>query len=244
MTTTIDNEHKTFNVPNLRFPEFEGEWKRIKVSDLLEFYSTNSLSWDKLEYGTNNIQNLHYGLIHVGLPTMVDLAKEKLPNIIVGNEPKNFEVCKEGDIVFCPDMTFIATENPILYEKAIPVSEILEEKFTDEKTSDSSEKTEVLDFVEKSESSALSEEEKSSGKPEKFLDGGESSSAEDKKSFENASDNYLNDGQKNIEKIYDSPEENAVDMHENFNKSNDGGIDDKTRSSEIVDSENDSSIGM
>lgn len=28
---------------------------------------------------------------------------------------------KEGDIVLCPDMTFIATENPILYEKAIPV---------------------------------------------------------------------------------------------------------------------------
>ena len=43
---------------------------------------------------------MHYGVIHVGLPTMVDLAKEKLPNIIVGNEPKNFEVCKEGDIVF------------------------------------------------------------------------------------------------------------------------------------------------
>ena len=43
---------------------------------------------------------MHYGLIHVGLPKMVDLAKEKLPNIIVGNEPKNFEVCKEGDIVF------------------------------------------------------------------------------------------------------------------------------------------------
>ena len=100
MTTTINKEQKNPNVPNLRFPEFEGEWKRIKVSDLLEFYSTNSLSWDKLEYGTNNIQNLHYGLIHFGLPTMVDLAKEKLPNIIVGNEPKNFEVCKEGDIVF------------------------------------------------------------------------------------------------------------------------------------------------
>ena len=100
MTTTINKEQKNPNVPNLRFPEFEGEWKRIKVSDLLELYSTNSLSWDKLEYGTNNIQNLHYGVIHVGLPTMVDLAKEKLPNIIVGNEPKNFEVCKEGDIVF------------------------------------------------------------------------------------------------------------------------------------------------
>ena len=122
--------------------------------------------------------------------------------------------------------------------------EILEEKFTDEKTSDLSEKTEVLDFVEKSESPALSEEEKSGGKREDFPDGGESSSAEDKKSSENISGNYLNDGQKNVEKIYDSPEENAVDMHENFNETNDGSIDYKTRSSEIVDSENDLSIGM
>ena len=33
-------------------------------------------------------------------------------------------------------------------------------------------------------------------------------------------------------------------MHENFNETNDGSIDYKTRSSEIVDSENDSPIGM
>ena len=71
-----------------------------KVSDLLDFYSTNSLSWDKLEYGTTNIQNLHYGLIHVGLPTMVDIDKDNLPNIIDGNVPKNYELCKEGDVVF------------------------------------------------------------------------------------------------------------------------------------------------
>ena len=66
----------------------------------MDFYSTNSLSWDKLEYGTTNIQNLHYGLIHVGLPTMVDIDKDNLPNIIDGNVPKNYELCKEGDIVF------------------------------------------------------------------------------------------------------------------------------------------------
>ena len=100
MTTTINNEHKKLNVPNLRFPEFQGEWEKCKVSDLLDFYSTNSLSWDKLEYGTTNIQNLHYGLIHVGLPTMVDIDKDNLPNIIDGNVPKNYELCKEGDIVF------------------------------------------------------------------------------------------------------------------------------------------------
>ena len=88
------------NVPNLRFPEFQGEWEKCKVSDLLDFYSTNSLSWDKLEYGTTNIQNLHYGLIHVGLSTMVDIDKDNLPNIIDGNLPRNYELCKEGDIVF------------------------------------------------------------------------------------------------------------------------------------------------
>ncbi|MFK1872209.1 MULTISPECIES: restriction endonuclease subunit S [Bacteroides] len=46
------------------------------------------------------MMNLHYGLIHVGLPTMVDLAKDKLPNIKENNMPKNFELCKEGDVAF------------------------------------------------------------------------------------------------------------------------------------------------
>ena len=84
----------------MRFPEFSGEWKKCKVSDLLDFYSTNSLSWEQLEYDTNVMMNLHYGLIHVGLPTMVDLAKDKLPNIKEDNMPKNFELSKEGDVAF------------------------------------------------------------------------------------------------------------------------------------------------
>ena len=84
----------------MRFPEFHGEWDKCKVSDLLDFYSTNSLSWEQLEYGTDNMLNLHYGLIHVGLPTMVDLSKDILPAIKKENEPKNFELCKEGDIAF------------------------------------------------------------------------------------------------------------------------------------------------
>ena len=84
----------------MRFPEFNGEWEKCKISDLLDFYSTNSLSWEQLEYDTNAMMNLHYGLIHVGLPTMIDLAKDKLPNIKEGNMPKNFEMCKEGDVAF------------------------------------------------------------------------------------------------------------------------------------------------
>ena len=93
-------EQNKLNVPHLRFPEFHGEWEKCKVSDLLDFYSTNSLSWDQLEYGPDNMLNLHYGLIHVGLPTMVDLSKDILPAIKKENEPKNFELCKEGDIAF------------------------------------------------------------------------------------------------------------------------------------------------
>ena len=93
-------EQNKLNVPHLRFPEFHGEWEKCKVSELLDFYSTNSLSWDQLEYGTDNMLNLHYGLIHVGLPTMVDLSKDILPAIKKVNEPKNFELCKEGDIAF------------------------------------------------------------------------------------------------------------------------------------------------
>ena len=96
----INTEQNKLNVPHLRFPEFHGEWEKYKVSDLLDFYSTNSLSWDQLEYGTDNMLNLHYGLIHVGLPTMVDLSKDILPAIKKENKPKNFELCKEGDIAF------------------------------------------------------------------------------------------------------------------------------------------------
>ena len=95
-----NKDKKVLNVPALRFPEFTGEWKRIRVSDLLDFYSTNSLSWEQLEYESNEPYNLHYGLIHVGLPTLVDLTKDKLPNIKDGNVPKKYELCKEGDIAF------------------------------------------------------------------------------------------------------------------------------------------------
>ena len=88
------------DVPHLRFPEFSEEWEICKVSELLDFYSTNSLSWEQLEYGTKAMMNLHYGLIHVGLPTMVDLTRDNLPNIKEDNMPKNFELCKEGDVAF------------------------------------------------------------------------------------------------------------------------------------------------
>ena len=37
MTTTINNEHKKLNVPNLRFPEFQGEWEKHLLTDFMSF---------------------------------------------------------------------------------------------------------------------------------------------------------------------------------------------------------------
>ena len=88
------------NVPNLRFPEFTGEWEKIKVSELLDFYSTNSLSWEQLDYSNGKIKNLHYGLIHKGVPTMVDVACDSLPYIKEESMPKSFTLFKEGDVAF------------------------------------------------------------------------------------------------------------------------------------------------
>lgn len=34
MITTINNKHKKLNVPNLRFPEFQGEWEEHKLEDI------------------------------------------------------------------------------------------------------------------------------------------------------------------------------------------------------------------
>ena len=95
-----NNKHTGPNVPALRFPEFSGEWKRYRVSDLLEFYPTNSLSWDQLEYDGNECLNLHYGLIHNGLPVQVDLSKDSLPSIKADFFPKKYTLCQDGDIAF------------------------------------------------------------------------------------------------------------------------------------------------
>ena len=84
----------------MRFPGFTDKWKRIKVSELLDFYSTNSLSWDMLNYDGGEIKNLHYGLIHSGLPTLVDVSKDSFPFVNEASTPKKYTLCKEGDVAF------------------------------------------------------------------------------------------------------------------------------------------------
>jgi len=75
-------------------------WDKVYIGDFMQFYSTNSLSWEQLSYENGRIRNLHYGLIHIGLPTMTDCDGNTLPFIQSQFIPKQFTICKDGDIAF------------------------------------------------------------------------------------------------------------------------------------------------
>ena len=76
------------------------KWKKVYVGDFMEFFPTNSLSWEDLNYDNGQVRNLHYGLIHSGLPTLVDCQKESLPYIQDSSLPKQYTDSKDGDVAF------------------------------------------------------------------------------------------------------------------------------------------------
>ena len=49
MTTTINNEHKKLNVPNLRFSEFQGEWEKCKLGDYGKVVTGNTPTTKDIE---------------------------------------------------------------------------------------------------------------------------------------------------------------------------------------------------
>ncbi len=100
MTT---KKQKVGNVPNLRFPGFEGEWKKKKLGEVAEFKVTNSFSRENLNYENGSVKNIHYGDIHTKFQTLFDISKERVPYIneeISINRISEDFYCKDGDIVF------------------------------------------------------------------------------------------------------------------------------------------------
>ena len=51
MITTINNKHKKLNVPNIRFPEFQGEWEKCKFKDVCSTSTGNKNTQDKADDG-------------------------------------------------------------------------------------------------------------------------------------------------------------------------------------------------
>ena len=100
MTTTINNEHKKLNVPNLRFPEFQGEWEKQKLCDISSIvgrigfrgYTTN----DIVEKGMGAIALSPTNIVNNQLTydkdnTYISMSKyEESPEIMI----------KQGDVIF------------------------------------------------------------------------------------------------------------------------------------------------
>ena len=59
-----NKDKKVLNVPALRFPEFTGEWKRYKLSEVCSFYSGGTPSSSKKEYYNGNIPFIRSGELH------------------------------------------------------------------------------------------------------------------------------------------------------------------------------------
>ena len=55
MITTINNKHKKLNVPNLRFPEFQGEWEKCRLGDVCTFLSGGTPKIDVKEFWNGTI---------------------------------------------------------------------------------------------------------------------------------------------------------------------------------------------
>ncbi|MGN4143553.1 restriction endonuclease subunit S [Staphylococcus equorum] len=82
------------NVPDLRFPEFKGEWEEKKLSDV--GYYSKSYPYSRAMEGEGIIHHIHYGDIHSKLPSKINDIN-LLPTIV---ENRDFEFVEKGDIIF------------------------------------------------------------------------------------------------------------------------------------------------
>ena len=64
MTITINNKNKKTNVPNLRFPEFHGEWEKCKLSEICTFFSGGTPSSSNKDFYGGNIAFIRSGELH------------------------------------------------------------------------------------------------------------------------------------------------------------------------------------
>ena len=73
-------------------------WEKTYLRSFMQFFSTNSLSWEQLSYEEGEIRNLHYGLIH-GFQTR-GINSASLPMIKNEAVPKQYTLCLVGDVAF------------------------------------------------------------------------------------------------------------------------------------------------
>ena len=86
---TINNEHKKLNVPNLRFPEFEGEWEKSTLGDISEFskdrLNSNELSCDNYVATENMLQDYQGIVAASNIPSSTNVIKFSKGDVLLSN---------------------------------------------------------------------------------------------------------------------------------------------------------------
>ena len=86
---TINNEHNKINVPNLRFPEFQGEWEKCTLEDVMNFSTTriNSSELNEDNYvSTENMLQDYQGIMEAkSVPEDVNVISYSCGDILISN---------------------------------------------------------------------------------------------------------------------------------------------------------------
>ena len=89
MTTTVNNEHKNIKVPNLRFPEFEGEWEECTLEDVMKFSTTrvssSELNEDNYVSTENMLQDFQGIQEAKSVPEDVNVISFSCGDILISN---------------------------------------------------------------------------------------------------------------------------------------------------------------
>ena len=103
MTTTKNNEHKKLNVPNLRFPEFQGEWKRTIFKNVITLQRGSSPR-PIIEYVTTSDDGVNW--IKIGdMPHFGRIVTSTEEKITKEGAKKSRQVNK-GDLILSNSMSY------------------------------------------------------------------------------------------------------------------------------------------
>ena len=103
MTTTKNNEHKKLNVPNLRFPEFEGEWEKCKLGNIAIITGGYAFKSDTLNSIGGKYQVVKMGNLY---QNQLDLHRSPSYTNILTSKAENV-ILRKGDIA----ITLTGTNN-------------------------------------------------------------------------------------------------------------------------------------
>ena len=113
--------NKNNKVPKLRFKSFNDSWIICNFLEHFDTFSTNSLSWDQLNFNDGEIRNLHYGIIHANSNNIIE--SNTLPYINFDSIPKKYTLVVNGDLILAD-----TSEDRIDSAKGIEISNDSSEK--------------------------------------------------------------------------------------------------------------------